>query len=192
MLIETLPQHREQAMNYFLAQAFNNLWANHRLLSACEALSETEYKAPRPSFFPSIQCTLCHILDVDDYYLAALSEDLAGQDQPSCPGRTFLELAAQQRTTDRLLVALCREVTGEAAARPVRLDRADGLFIERVDRVLLHLFQHQIHHRGQVHGMLSETSVAPPQLDEFFLRADARLREEEMRVLGLDETDVWR
>jgi uncharacterized damage-inducible protein DinB len=28
-----------------------------------------------------------------------------------------------------------------------------------------HLFNHQTHHRGQVHTMLSQTTVAPPSLD---------------------------
>jgi uncharacterized damage-inducible protein DinB len=36
---------------------------------------------------------------------------------------------------------------------------------------------HQIHHRGQAHAMLAGTSVAPPQLDEFFLDYDASRRE---------------
>lgn len=178
-------------MNYFLTQALNNLWANHRLLTACEALSEIEYKAPRTGFFPSIQSTLCHILDVDDYYLAALSGDLAGQGLPSCSSRTFLEVASQQRTTDRALVEFCRAVGGDGVARTVRLDRAEGLFDERIDRILLHLFEYQIHHRGQVHAMLSGTRVAPPQLDEFFLQADSRLREDDMHVLGLSEADIW-
>ena len=42
--------------------AYNNAWANHRLLSACAALSQAEFEAPRTSFFPSIQATLNHIL----------------------------------------------------------------------------------------------------------------------------------
>lgn len=45
-------------MNYFLAQALNNRWANHRLLGACTQLSEADYTAPRTGFFPSIQATL--------------------------------------------------------------------------------------------------------------------------------------
>ncbi len=43
---------------------------------------------------------------------------------------------------------------------------------ERTDAVLAHLFQHQIHHRGQAHAMLAGTPVPPPQLDEFFLDFD--------------------
>jgi uncharacterized damage-inducible protein DinB len=51
--------------------------------------------------------------------------------------------------------------------------------------VLAHLFQHDIHHRGQVHAMLAGTRVAPPQLDEFFLAQDAPLRAAELEALGL-------
>ena len=36
------------------AMAYNNGWANHRLLSACAALTQAEFEAPRTGFFPSI------------------------------------------------------------------------------------------------------------------------------------------
>ena len=48
----------------------------------------------------------------------------------------------------------------------------DGRPKERIGAVLAHLFQHQIHHRGQAHAMLAGTDVKPPQLDEFFLDHD--------------------
>ena len=56
---------------------------------------------------------------------------------------------------------------------------------ERIGSLLTHLFLHQIHHRGQVHAMLSGTSVKPPQLDEFFLDYDEPLRREEFKRLKL-------
>ena len=49
---------------------------------------------------------------------------------------------------------------------------AKGMIPERVSYLLAHLFQHQIHHRGQAHAMLSGAGVSPPQLDEFFLDYD--------------------
>jgi hypothetical protein len=58
--------------------------------------------------------------------------------------------------------------------------------------VLAHLFQHDIHHRGQVHAMLAGTAVAPPQLDEFFLAQDADLRAEDLRAMGLAEGGLVR
>jgi uncharacterized damage-inducible protein DinB len=56
---------------------------------------------------------------------------------------------------------------------------------ERAGDILLHLFEHQIHHRGQVHAMLAGTRVAPPQLDEFFLREELPLRRRDLEALGL-------
>ena len=56
--------------------------------------------------------------------------------------------------------------------------------------MLAHLFQHDIHHRGQVHAMLAGTDVPPPQLDEFFLEQDAPLRAEELRALGFAGADL--
>ena len=58
---------------------------------------------------------------------------------------------------------------------------------ERTQDVLAHLFQHDIHHRGQVHAMLAGTAVAPPQLDEFFLAQDADLRADDLRYAGIGE-----
>jgi len=39
---------------------------------------------------------------------------------------------------------------------------------------------HQIHHRGQAHAMLSGTSLAPPQLDEWFLAGERPIAEREL------------
>ncbi|MGA7264507.1 MAG: DinB family protein, partial [Stellaceae bacterium] len=44
------------------AMAYNNAWANHRLLAVCARLTQAEFEAPRTGFFPSIQATLNHIL----------------------------------------------------------------------------------------------------------------------------------
>nr|WP_293275621.1 DinB family protein [Nannocystis sp.] len=62
---------------------------------------------------------------------------------------------------------------------------------EPATRLLAHLFQHQIHHRGQVHAMLAGSSVAPPQLDEFFCANEAELRTAELAELGYSEAEIW-
>jgi len=54
------------------AMAYNNAWANHRLLAACAGLTQAEFEAPRTGFFPSIQATLNHILIIDRFYVDAL------------------------------------------------------------------------------------------------------------------------
>ena len=57
--------------HHFATMAYNNAWANHRLLNACEQLSQEDFVAPRTSFFPSIKATLNHNLTVDWYYASS-------------------------------------------------------------------------------------------------------------------------
>ena len=66
-----------------------------------------------------------------------------------------------------------------------------GIQPENATRLLAHLLQHQIHHRGQAHAMLAGTHVKPPQLDEFFCANEAHLRERELHEIGLSEEAVW-
>jgi uncharacterized damage-inducible protein DinB len=76
-------------------------------------------------------------------------------------------------------------------SRKVVTDRGEnGQLQERIGAILPHLFQHQIHHRGQAHAMLSGTGVKPPQLDEFLLASDARFRVEDLEALGWDEATL--
>jgi len=61
---------------------------------------------------------------------------------------------------------------------------------EPLGNVLPHLFQHQIHHRGQAHAMFAGTAVKPPQLDEFMFRADHDERASYLQQVGLSEDDM--
>jgi uncharacterized damage-inducible protein DinB len=175
------------------ALAHNNAWANRRLLTACAALSQEEFVAVRTSFFPSLRATLNHILTVDRFYVDAMEGGTLGPaawaDPEPCS--TVAALRQAQAEVDlRLLAVIGR--TDEAGLRQiVAVHRGSRVQHERLDRLLLHLFQHQIHHRGQAHAMLSGTSVHPPQLDEFFSANEAPLRAEEFGALGWTEETVW-
>ena len=181
---------------YLRAQAYNNAWANHRLIGACERLSAEELNAPRVSFFPSLIHTLNHILTVDWYYLSGLEGESLGVAafRPEIPCPDIADLAREQRLADRRLIDFCENLTDAELARLTRHQRQDWVQTERTDRTLLHLFQHQIHHRGQVHAMLSGTSSSPPQLDEFFLdhEKERAFRAEDFAVLGFSEDAIWR
>jgi uncharacterized damage-inducible protein DinB len=173
---------------HFLEMARNNAWANHRLQAACARLTDAERAAERTGFFPSIHATLSHILIVDWYYLDALAEGGRGPALYADPEpfARFEALRDAQRDADRRLIVFCEALREATLDRSVVLVREGGVrHPERVPNVLAHLFQHQIHHRGQVHGMLSGTAVAPPQLDEYFLDEDAACRADELALLGL-------
>jgi uncharacterized damage-inducible protein DinB len=176
------------------AMAYNNAWTNYRLHQACSALSQTDFEAPRTGFFPSIQATLNHILIIDWFYVDALEGGTLG---PAAfanpvPYPTLAELRPAQDATDRRLIAWCEAMDEGTPDRIIAVHRGETIQRERADRLLLHLFQHQVHHRGQAHAMLSATSVPPPQLDEFFAAGEAPLRAAEFAALGWSEEQVWR
>jgi uncharacterized damage-inducible protein DinB len=178
----------------YRAFAYNNAWANHRLLAACRELPQVEFDAARTGFFPSLQKTLNHILVIDRFYVDALEGGWLGpkawENEVPCPA--VADLTIEQAAIDRRLIDLCESLTADGLDETVRINRHTRVQIERRDRLLMHLFQHQIHHRGQAHAMLAETSVKPPQLDEFFAVDDAHLRMQEFSELGWTEQTVWK
>ena len=178
----------------YRAFAHNNAWANHRLLTACAALSQSEFEAARTGFFPSLQSTLNHIYVIDLFYIDALEGGWLGPRAwaNEVPHPTGSELKPAQAAMDKRLLAICDALTPELLDGDVRVNRDTSVQTERRDRLLMHLFQHQIHHRGQAHAMLSATSVAPPQLDEFFAAGEAPLRAAEFAELGWTEATVWK
>jgi uncharacterized damage-inducible protein DinB len=186
--------------HHFATEACNNAWANHRLLRACSQLAQEEFVARRVGFFPSIKATLNHIVTVDRYYLEMLERSRAGlaphdnphrHFEPQEPFETCAGLSREQHATDRALIAYCTSL-GEADLDSVVLvPRTEGVLRDRVRRILAHLFQHQTHHRGQAHAMLSATHVKPPQLDEFFCTGEAHLRAADFAELGFTEEMIW-
>jgi len=187
--------------HHFYTLACNNAWANHRLLTACATLSQADFVATRTSFFPSIRATLNHNLTVDWYYVDAIERGLRGEPanrdvqrffEPEEPFDTCDELAAEQRAVDRRLIEACATLTDAKLTRAIDVMRRTGVEGEVATRLLSHLFEHQIHHRGQAHAMLAGTSVPPPQLDEFFCANEAHLRAAELAEIGLSEELIWR
>lgn len=177
----------------YRAMAYNNGWANHRLLTACAGLSPDEFIGKRTGFFPSLRATLNHILIIDRFYVDAMEGGTLGPaawaDEEPCG--TVAALKEAQAAVDRRLLAVVEGLDGAGLKRIVSVHRGTRVQQERMDRLLLHLFQHQVHHRGQAHAMLSGTSVRPPQLDEFFPAGEAPLRAVEFSELGWTEQKIW-
>jgi uncharacterized damage-inducible protein DinB len=173
---------------HFRAMARNNLWSNHRLHAACARLPAEEYRRDRRAFFRSIHGTLNHILLIDRYYLTALEGGLADASPHDRElYRDLGPLSAAQRESDRRLIEVCDGLGAEGLDRVASWTDVSGdRCSDPVHVVLSHLFLHQIHHRGQVHDMLSAAGAKPPQLDEFFPSHDRPLREAELRELGLE------
>ncbi|QHQ35517.1 DinB family protein [Algicella marina] len=155
---------------HFVLMAKNNAWANATLYDAVAKLSLVDFTAPRPGFFPSLCATLNHILLVDFFYLSALEgapQSYGELDRPDVEDPAAM--AAEQASADARLIALCEGLTDGSLTEMRDTVRDSGRVAERVDALLLHLFQHQVHHRGQAHVQLQDAGVKPPQLDDFHL-----------------------
>lgn len=160
---------------YFRRLARYNTWANRRLYDACGCLSREDYVAPRAGFFGSIHKTLNHLLVADRIWLGRFTgkpADITALDQILFDD--FDDLRSARTEEDARILALMtgytdaalqsmlayRNVAGEAKTTPLVW-------------ALAHMFNHQAHHRGQVHAMLSGTPVPPPPLDLlYFLPED--------------------
>ncbi|MAC80423.1 MAG: nuclease [Rhodobacteraceae bacterium] len=153
--------------------ALNNAWANATFYAALKDLPQGAFDAPAPGFFGSLKKTMNHIWQVDLYYVDALENggqgrtvyDLPEIDDPAGLGRA-------QAGVDERFARFCKDLSEPMLSERRTTLRRHGAVTERIDALILHLAQHQIHHRGQAHVQLQHLGVAPPQLDEFFLDFD--------------------
>ncbi len=106
------------------------------------------------------------------------------------PYADMQSLADAQAKLDSELVAFVDGLHEDALASMVQVHRGGRVQTDRCDDLLSHLFQHQTHHRGQVHAMLSGTSLKPPQLDEFIVGDDAGVRKMELEALHSKSASV--
>ena len=160
---------------HFRKMAAYNRWANARLYEAVGTLSQEAIAAPRSGFFPSLLKTLNHILVGDTVWMGRLDDtgsSITSLDQ--ILHTEFDALQAARSAMDNRIVAYVEAVA------PARLEEdlvyrtvAGDPMRTNVTQVLAHFFNHQTHHRGQAHAMLSSTTVAPPVMDLiYFLRDD--------------------
>ncbi len=172
--------------------ARNNLLANRRLQFAMARLQPGEWQARRDSFFPSLRATMNHIYCVDRFYIDAVQGGTLGVAAFAIP-EPFLDaqnLAFAQAALDHSVLTTVLALCPVDLERPVHIHRAERIQIDALSDTLMHLFLHSQHHRGQVHAMLSATSIKPPQLDEFFMADDAQFRSGDLEALHWTETDL--
>ncbi|MEM9552043.1 MAG: DinB family protein [Pseudomonadota bacterium] len=160
----------QSPIDAYRQMALNNAWSNATLYSAIEGMSDADFAAPRPGFFGSLRSTLNHILDADQYFLNVLEKGDLGRSMFFEPEiEDVVSLANEQTQADIRLASFCSTLTPDTLLEQRQTVRREGPMTERIDALLLQLFQHQIHHRGQAHVQVQHAGIAPPQLDEFHL-----------------------
>jgi uncharacterized damage-inducible protein DinB len=145
-----------------------NAWANRRLHAACASLPQERLSADRGAYFGSILGTLNHILLVDILYMDRLCGRPSGfkrLDEVLCAG--FAELRERQAAQDRVYaeyVAALPPGALEGAVTFRTLLDAPQVWTVPMKIYLANLFQHQAHHRGQAHTLLSQEGLDPPPI----------------------------
>ena len=152
--------------DYLRSMARYNRWQNESLYEAAAGLSDEARRENRGAFFGSIHATLSHLYWADRIWLSRF--DLC--EPPGVPNREsgrfvgdFEELRSKREELDAVLIAFCDAYeTG-----PVKgaLEWYSGAIKANAKAplgvVFTHLFNHQTHHRGQVHAMLTAAGAKP-------------------------------
>jgi uncharacterized damage-inducible protein DinB len=156
--------------SHFVMFAAYNRWANERLFGAALKLPDAEYRKPRGAFFGSLHGTLNHLLVADRIWMRRFTG--------TGPIHTKLDeilfddahdLIAARRNEDARIVTYVDGLTE---------DNLDATFTyrtivnpmditQRRAPALAHFFNHQAHHRGQAHCLVTEIAGndAMPSLD---------------------------
>jgi uncharacterized damage-inducible protein DinB len=159
---------------YPLLARFNR-WVNRRFYALAEGLGDAERKRDRGAFFGSIHNTLSHLLVVDRLWLDRLegsSNEIRGLDE--VPYADFAELRAARAAMDERIIRYVDGLDAAALARPHRYRFISGTEAQTpVHLILITLFNHQTHHRGQIHAMFTQAGVRPPDSDVIDYLAEA-------------------
>jgi uncharacterized damage-inducible protein DinB len=145
-----------------------NRWANSRLYAAALDLSEQAYRLYIGVFFGSLHGTLNHLLLTDRLWLKRLTGE---GDHPNRLDTILYEERAEltraRIAEDNRLITVVDKYDDAALASLHSYKTTSGMPQSQVlSDILLHLFNHQTHHRGQAHACLSIlTGSEPPSLD---------------------------
>jgi uncharacterized damage-inducible protein DinB len=145
-----------------------NQWANRRLYGAAAGLSDADYRADNGAFFGSLHGTLNHILVGDRIWLQRLTGEGDAPDRlDAILFDSLADLRAAREQEDERIVAYIGNLSETDLAGTVRyrtLSNPVGIEQELLP-LLINLFNHQTHHRGQAHGMLTRITNHAPSLD---------------------------
>ncbi|MEH2154327.1 DinB family protein [Nostoc sp.] len=152
--------------HFQMLSRYNSL-ANHRLYEVCSLLSDVELKQTRPAFFKSIYGTLNHIMIGDCIWMGRFTgQEMSSQGLDAILYDKFEELRAARVLEDDRITAFIDNLDDEFLKGIITYKNNQGkIYSDPMNLLLAHFFNHQTHHRGQIHDMLTQTEIAPPSLD---------------------------
>jgi uncharacterized damage-inducible protein DinB len=147
---------------------------NRRLYGAAERLSDAERRAERGAFWRSIHGTLCHILWGDRQWMSRFD----GWPKPQTAIKEsdhhiedWAELRAAREEADRDIARWAQRIDQAWLDQDLTwFSGAAGREISAPRRLLVaHFFNHQTHHRGQAHALITAAGEKTGDTDLFLL-----------------------
>jgi len=157
--------------------ALYNRWQNQNLTAAADGLGPQERDRGRGAFFGSIAGTLNHLLWADAVWMARF-EDVAGPGGSIAGSAWFrpdwAAFKADRLAMDARIIDWAEALDDAALAGDLRWHSgALGREVATPKALcVMHFFNHQTHHRGQVHAMLTAAGAEPGDTDLFILHQD--------------------
>jgi uncharacterized damage-inducible protein DinB len=145
-----------------------NAWANRRLYDATAKLSDADYRADRGAFFGSLHGTLNHLLLGDLIWMHRFTGE--GEEPAQLDAILFEDFTALRQAReieDALIVGYVDSLDEARLAGTIRYrsTRRPAEIEQKLAPLLLHFFNHQTHHRGQAHCLLTGLAGEAPSLD---------------------------
>lgn len=159
-----------------------NAWANRQIYDAVAKLSDDDYRRDLGAFFPSLHATLNHILYADGLWMTRFSGKDTGPaalDTIVCDDFGTLRAARAQMDAD--IIAFIDGLDSLEGTFSYQRGNPPETHTDRLGTTLAHFFNHQTHHRGQAHMMLTVLGQPSLALDMIYF-----LRTPEGRVLPQD------
>jgi uncharacterized damage-inducible protein DinB len=153
---------------HFAMMAGYNAWCNERIYDVVAQLPDADYRADRGAFFKSVHGTLNHLLVADRIWLKRFS---GRGDAPNRLDAILFENLddlrdARHREDERIIAYIDSLSEADLGGRIRYKTITNPVEIEQpLAPALIHFFNHQTHHRGQVHCLLTGFGLEAPSLD---------------------------
>jgi uncharacterized damage-inducible protein DinB len=156
--------------SYFSMFALYNRWANERLYETAATLADEDYRRERGAFFGSLHRTLNHLVVTDRIWMHRFTgEGPVHTRLDDVPYEDLYSLRAARLEEDERIIAWVdsldeEEFAGTFTYRTITQPRD---MTQQLTPALAHFFNHQTHHRGQAHCLVTEIAgnAAMPSLD---------------------------
>jgi uncharacterized damage-inducible protein DinB len=146
-----------------LADLFrHNLWANLRLLDACEALSDGHLDTTIDGTFGSIRTTLTHLAGSEESYIARLTG--AQFDDAIRAGEVLglADLRAHLRRSGEGLIQVAQRVSTLGS---IRVAWGGSVWQVPPGVILAQAINHTTEHRTQIKTIITQQGIEPPEID---------------------------